>query len=148
LSTKKLPALQAAVAKLPPQKLEKGSLLMSLHAVLRQSLNYAVEQDLPTGKTKETGAWKRRWIQAVDGKKGMFAERRRNEWWLALADLYEMYRQHLHQRGYYDYSDMLIEVLEQLQKEPDMLANIQERFLYVLIDEFQDTNAAQLRLAH
>jgi len=43
---------------------------------------------------------------------------------------------------------MLIEVLEQLQKEPDMLADIQERFLYVLIDEFQDTNAAQLRLAN
>ena len=43
---------------------------------------------------------------------------------------------------------MLIEVNEQLQKEADMRADLQERYQYVLIDEFQDTNAAQLRLAH
>ncbi len=78
----------------------------------------------------------------------MFTERKRNVWWLAIADVYESYRDQLHKRGYYDYSDMLIEVLEQLQAEPDMRADLQERFLYVLIDEFQDTNAAQLRLAH
>jgi DNA helicase-2/ATP-dependent DNA helicase PcrA len=39
-------------------------------------------------------------------------------------------------------------VLDQLPKQPDMLADIQERFQYVLIDEFQDTNAAQWRLSH
>jgi DNA helicase-2/ATP-dependent DNA helicase PcrA len=147
LSAKKLPDLQAAIAGLPPQKLE-NDLLLPLNAVIQDSLDFAINEDLPTGKTKETGNWKKRWLQTVEGEKGMFAERKRNDWWLAVADVYEEYRHQLHRRGYYDYSDMLIEVLEQLQKEPDMLADIQERFLYVLIDEFQDTNAAQLRLAH
>ncbi|PIZ62948.1 hypothetical protein COY17_01605 [Candidatus Saccharibacteria bacterium CG_4_10_14_0_2_um_filter_52_9] len=148
LSVKKLPELQAAIAKLPTQKLETDSLLLPLDTVIQESLDYAVEQDTPTGKTKQTGKWKQRWIQPVNGERGMFAERKRNNWWLAVADVYEQYRDQLHQRGYYDYSDMLIEVLEQLQRQPDMLADIQERYLYVLIDEFQDTNAAQLRLAH
>src|SRR5690606_37648202 len=68
--------------------------------------------------------------------------------WLELADVYKAYRKQLHTRGYYDYSDMLVEVLDQLQKQPDLRADVQERYLYVQIDEFQDTNAAQLRLAH
>lgn len=148
LSAKKLVELQAAVSELPEQKLPEGSLLLPLDTVIRESLAYAIEQDTDTGKTKNTGKWKARWLQTIDGQKGMFAERKRNAWWLAVADVYESYREQLHARGYYDYSDMLIEVLQQLEQNPDMQADVQERFLYVLIDEFQDTNAAQLRLAH
>jgi DNA helicase-2/ATP-dependent DNA helicase PcrA len=148
LNVKQLNNLRSKIAKLPAQKPPTGGLILPLSAVIKESLDLAIEQDEPTGRTKACGQWKRRWVQTVSGEKGMFKERKRNEWWLAVADLYEAYRQQLHQRGYYDYSDMLIEVLEQLQKQPDMLADTQERFMYVLIDEFQDTNAAQLRLAH
>ncbi len=147
LSVKNLLQLAATINKLPIQRLKKGALLLPLDVILCESLTYAIEQDTPTNKTKETGRWKQRWIQTVNGQRGMFKERQRNAWWLAVADVYENYREVLHQRGYYDYSDMLIEVLEQLSHRPDMLADLQERFLYVLIDEFQDTNAAQLRLA-
>lgn len=148
LSAKTLSTIQAAVAGLPEQKLEPGSLLLPLSSVIKDSLDYAISQDAPTGKTKHTGTWKQRWVQTVDGQKGMFAEHKRNAWWLAVTDVYESYRDQLHKRGYYDYSDMLIEVLEQLEEAADMRADLQERFQYVLIDEFQDTNAAQLRLAH
>lgn len=147
LSSKNLPKLLKDISKLPEQKTSQ-KLILPLNEVLYDSLEQAVTQDEPTGRTKQTGKWKTRWIQTVAGKKGMFSERKRNEWWLHVADAYEMYRQHLHQRGYYDYSDMLIEVIEQLNKEPGMLADLQERYWYVMIDEFQDTNAAQLRLAH
>lgn len=148
LSAKKLDALRAAINNLPKQTTENNNLLQPLNSVIQDSLALAIEEDLPTGKTAQTGKWKKRWLQIVDGQKGMFSERKRNQWWLELANIYEAYRDLLHQRGYYDYSDMLIEVLEQLQAQPDMLADLQERYQYVLIDEFQDTNAAQLRLAH
>jgi len=148
LNIKTLANLQAKVDNLPEHKLGENKLLLPLNTILSESLALAIEQDLPTGKTTETGKWKRRWLQTINGQKGMFNERKRNEWWLSIAEAYEHYRKQLHTRGYYDYSDMLIEVLEQLEKQPDIRADIQERFLYVLIDEFQDTNAAQLRLAH
>ncbi len=148
LSIKKLPQLVKQIEKLPDQKVSSTNVILPLKNVLYESLIQSVNQDIETGKTKQTGKWKQRFVQTVNGKKGMFREKARNEWWLALSDVYESYRQQLHIRGYYDYADMLIEVLEQLQKRPDMLADIQERFLYVLIDEFQDTNNAQLRLAH
>jgi ATP-dependent DNA helicase UvrD/PcrA len=148
LSAKNLPKLQADITKLPEQNLEPDSLLLPLSSVIQESLEFAIGLDAPTNKTTQTSKWKKRWVQTVDGRRGMFVERKRNAWWLAIADVYESYREQLHQRGYYDYSDMLIEVLEQLEKEPDMRADLQEHYLYVLIDEFQDTNAAQLRLAH
>ncbi len=148
LSTKKLAELGAKINKLPAQKTTQKHILLSLDVSIKESLVAAISQDENTNKTKETGKWKQRWIQTVNGKRGMFKERARNEWWLAVADVYESYRDQLHQRGFYDYSDMMIEVIEQVQKEPNLRADLQERFLYVLIDEFQDTNAAQLRLAH
>ena len=149
LSIKRLPDLVSAIDGLPEQGIDASMApLLSLTDVLRESLHYATSQDLETGKTTNTGKWKRRFLQTVEGKKGMFDERKRNEWWLALAGVYRKYRNVLHDRGYYDYSDMIVEVISQLEKHADMRADVQERFLYVLIDEFQDTNAAQLRLAH
>ena len=146
LKSKMLAELQATINKLPEQDITAP--LISLSTVLKESLNEAVLEDEGTNKTTRTGKWKSRWLQTVEGKKAMWNERKRNDWWLAIADAYESYREVLHHRGYYDYADMLIEVITQLEQNPEMRADIQERFLYVLIDEFQDTNAAQLRLAH
>jgi len=149
LSVKKLPVLQAAIAALPSQAIDETvTPLVSLSTVLKDSLTAAVTADEASGKTTQTGRWKRRWLQTVDGQKGLFDERRRNAWWQAIVEVYELYRQQLHARGYYDYSDMIIEVITQLEQQAELRASVQERFLYVLIDEFQDTNAAQLRLAH
>lgn len=149
LSAKSLPALQAAIHDLPEQGIGNTlQPLQDLGITIKESLDFAIQQDEGTGKTKNTGKWKQRWVQGVEGVKGMHKERERNLWWLSLADVYASYRSSLHARGYYDYSDMIVEVISQLQNNPAMRADAQERFLYVLIDEFQDTNAAQLQLAH
>jgi DNA helicase II / ATP-dependent DNA helicase PcrA len=148
LSSKKLNDLLTKINKLPSQNSTLDSLILDLDKVIYESLAIAVNNDALTKKTTNTGRWKQRWVQTVSGQKGMHNERKRNEWWLEVSAVYEKYRHDLHRRGYYDYSDMMIEVLEQIQAQPDMKADLQERFPYVLIDEFQDTNAAQLRLAH
>lgn len=149
LSVKKLPALQTAIEALPDQAIDDSvTPLTSLSTVLKESLAAAIASDEGSGKTTATGKWKRRWLQTVGGEKGIFDERRRGAWWQAVAPVYQAYRDTLHQRGYYDYSDMVVEVITQLEQHPDLRAGVQERFLYTLIDEFQDTNAAQLRLAH
>jgi DNA helicase-2/ATP-dependent DNA helicase PcrA len=149
LSYKKLDELAMQIEELPAQHTDEVTRpLVALSTVILESFEAAHTADDSTGKTKNTSAWKSRWVKSVEGQKGMFEERKRNAWWLALADVYESYRGALHARGYYDFSDMIIEVISQLEQNPDMLADIQERFHYVLIDEFQDTNAAQLRLAH
>ena len=149
LSIKKLATLLSAVEALPDQPIDEAvTPLTSLSTVLKTGLQQAITSDLESGKTTETGKWKRRWLQTVAGQKGMFDERRRNAWWQAIVEVYERYRDQLHAQGYYDYSDMIIEVITQLEQHPDLHSLVQESFLYVLIDEFQDTNVAQLRLSH
>lgn len=149
LRANKIDDLRTAIETLPEQGIDAHvAPLLSLTAVIRESLDAAIAQDEGTGKTKHVGKWKVRWIQTQAGQKGMFDERRRNQWWLAFCEVYQQYREQLHARGYYDYSDMLLEVITQLEQREDFKASIQERYQFVLIDEFQDSNAAQLRLAH
>jgi DNA helicase-2/ATP-dependent DNA helicase PcrA len=149
LSVKKLDSLPTALAKLPSQGINASlAPLTNLDEVLHERLALAINQDQKIGKTTHTGKVKRDLLQTVDGAKGMFKERSRNEWWQSLANVYDLYRQELHSRGYYDYSDMIVEVISIIEQNPAVRSDIQEQFQYVLIDEFQDTNAAQMRLAH
>jgi DNA helicase II / ATP-dependent DNA helicase PcrA len=149
LSIKKLENLEQQIRDLPEQGISgKLAPLHDLGQVIKDAFAYAYLQDIDSGKTSHTGKCKQRFLQTVEGQKGMFKERERNAWWLALSGVYRQYRSILHSRGYYDYSDMIVEVITQLQNHASMRSDAQERFLYVLIDEFQDTNAAQLQLAH
>lgn len=149
VGAKTLPAIETIVHQLPAQPIDELiAPLTSLQTVILTSYNQAVEAQVESGKTTPISKWKARWIQKQDSDYGMFNERNRNDWWLAVADAYEHYRQLLHGRGFYDYADMLVEVVGQIEQHEDLRATLQEQFQYVLIDEFQDTNAAQLRLAH
>jgi DNA helicase-2/ATP-dependent DNA helicase PcrA len=65
---------------------------------------------------------------------------------LALQQIYAEYQQGLRREYLYDFNDMILEVIEVLQKFPELRFEYQEKFLYFLVDEFQDTNAAQMKL--
>jgi DNA helicase II / ATP-dependent DNA helicase PcrA len=62
------------------------------------------------------------------------------------CSIYRQYQQSLWSGGYFDFNDMLLEVNKALIKENELALNLQERFQYVLVDEFQDTNGVQLNL--
>lgn len=61
----------------------------------------------------------------------------------AAADLYDVYNRKLSESGRYDFSDMILWVIDAFKKNAWLLQQYQERFQYVLVDEFQDTNGAQ-----
>jgi DNA helicase-2/ATP-dependent DNA helicase PcrA len=42
-----------------------------------------------------------------------------------------------------DFDDLLVNVVRLFRLHPDVLASFQERFKYILVDEYQDTNIAQ-----
>ncbi len=57
--------------------------------------------------------------------------------------LYPRFQEMMAERRRYDYDDMILWVLDAFEKYPFLLRNYQERYLYFLIDEYQDTNGAQ-----
>jgi len=63
-----------------------------------------------------------------------------------LAVLYRNYEQALNEQKWYDYADMIMEVLGVLERDANLLLLLQEQYHYVLVDEHQDTNNAQNRI--
>jgi len=63
-----------------------------------------------------------------------------------LAHLYQKYQEVVRENGRYDYQDMILFVLQEFKKDKNWLAGYQERYLFILVDEYQDTNGAQNEL--
>jgi DNA helicase II / ATP-dependent DNA helicase PcrA len=59
------------------------------------------------------------------------------------AHLYSLYQQRLKILNAADFGDLLLECLRLLRDHPDVLALYHERFKYILVDEYQDTNTVQ-----
>jgi len=63
-----------------------------------------------------------------------------------VADVYRLYQQRLLEASAMDFDDLLMVTVELLGAFPEVLEHYQERFRYLLVDEYQDTNHAQYRL--
>lgn len=59
------------------------------------------------------------------------------------AALLDTYNKALQSKGRFDYTDMILWVIEQFKKHEFLLARYQERYQYIMVDEYQDTNGAQ-----
>lgn len=59
------------------------------------------------------------------------------------AQLYTAYQRRLKELNAADFGDLLLEMLRLFMSHPDVLADYQRRFRYILVDEYQDTNVAQ-----
>ena len=57
--------------------------------------------------------------------------------------IYTTYQAACEQAGVVDFAELLLRALELWRNRPEILAHYQQRFRYVLVDEFQDTNAIQ-----
>ncbi|HKQ59101.1 MAG TPA: UvrD-helicase domain-containing protein, partial [Candidatus Eisenbacteria bacterium] len=64
-----------------------------------------------------------------------------------LAACYAAYQQALRAQGALDFDDLIAEVVRLLHANPDVASYYQRRFQHVLVDEYQDTNHVQFRLA-
>jgi DNA helicase-2/ATP-dependent DNA helicase PcrA len=56
---------------------------------------------------------------------------------------YELYQARLKALNACDFGDLMLHMLNVLRREPDILKQYQQRFKYVLVDEYQDTNSVQ-----
>lgn len=62
------------------------------------------------------------------------------------ARVYKIYNKRLKQSNAMDFDDLLVKPIELFQEHPDILEKYQDRFKYILIDEYQDTNHAQYKV--
>ena len=60
-----------------------------------------------------------------------------------LGEIYQNYVERCFKAGAMDFDDLLLKTNELLNRFPDVLAKYQDRFRYILVDEYQDTNHSQ-----
>ena len=104
--------------------------------VKKQKKSYKLIHDLKY----ESGAHKGK----IKGKYNKLEKTiRKNE---ELLIIYKEYEKELYRRRFYDYDDMILETIGALEKDKELLLELQEHYQYVLADEHQDANNAQNKL--
>jgi DNA helicase-2/ATP-dependent DNA helicase PcrA len=63
-----------------------------------------------------------------------------------IADAYALYQKKLKASNAVDFDDIILLAIRLLNEHPEVLAHYQDKFRYVLVDEYQDTNTAQYML--
>lgn len=101
----------------------------------------------------DTAQWKPRSIAgAISNAKNKlvgaeaFASAASGYYNLTVAQIYKKYESLLKANNALDFDDLLVKSIELFKKHPDMLEMYQDKFKFILVDEYQDTNYAQYTL--
>lgn len=65
---------------------------------------------------------------------------------MKIAKVYREYETQMRANNALDFDDLLVKTVQLLQTQPDVLESYQERFRYIMVDEYQDTNTVQFQL--
>lgn len=119
-----------------------GDLIQSATA----DLSSALAESETENSSRPLTAWKNKWLHKDEHDRATLTNRAHSEKMLELADLYSAYEQALQAEGLYDYDDMILRSIAGITQSDELRYNLQERYQYLLLDEFQDTNPSQFKL--
>jgi DNA helicase-2/ATP-dependent DNA helicase PcrA len=126
--------------------------LMKKEAWKPEYLNACIDTYLKVLPTKEGFFYKKKYkeFEAGDAKPAAIAtETEKMEMLRAAVNLYPYYNKLMAAISRYNFDDMILWVLDAFNNNKNLLLDYQERFLYFLVDEFQDTSRSQnLLLQH
>jgi len=119
-----------------------------LQQLLVQSLAEAIDEIEESTKkdSKPFTQWKNKFTKVDSFKHLRLKDAMNAPKFEALTEIYEAFLQAMHKEKLFDFDDMLIQVTQALEQFPELRYNLQERYLYFLVDEFQDTSGSQSKL--
>lgn len=139
-----LPPIANKIAELPAPQLPPA--IAPLADALALSMARAFDEAVASGKTTPITAWRNTWLEKDARGEFVFKDRKRHAKLRAVAPIYDRYLAEMRQAELFDYDDMILNVVQAIEQYPDLRFNLQERYQYIMVDEFQDTNLAQLRI--
>lgn len=152
---KRVPALAKArpifenILQVLKQNTLSKSVLAGFPALLEiavEKLEQALLESETISKTTPLTAWKNDFLEKNDHDALVFKDNFNDIRLRTLQKIYAKYNQKMKSEGWYDFDDMILRTIETIEKNPDLKYNLQEKYLYILLDEYQDTNRAQSRL--
>lgn len=148
ISKKTLPALASLIHEIEAYSEEPLELAgyHSLHTLIAHSLARAYETAATDNSTKPITAWKNTYLEKDAHGAPTLKDERRSTKLHALGTVYYDYLLAMQRAELYDYDDMILRVVHALEVFDELRFSLQEQYQYILVDEFQDTNDAQMRL--
>ena len=89
---------------------------------------------------------KNKLIDAAHYREMIFSKSDSNDFEKHLVTIYELYEKKMLEINALDFDDLIFVMVKIFEKNPEILEKYQDRFKYILIDEYQDTNIAQYKL--
>lgn len=129
----------AKIAELPKNVISLEQLAIT---TLAESLLAAEE----TGKTNTITSWKNKWLTKDNKDNWVLTGKREVKKMFGLADIFDSYQAQLKNRQLFDYDDMILQAINGISASDELRFTLQEKFQYIMLDEFQDTNKSQLDL--
>lgn len=116
--------------------------------IIADSLQFAIVTATTENSTKPITAWRNGWMKKNEQGSFVFKSRARQEKLRAVSYIYYQYLAKMQEAALFDFDDMIINVVHTIERTPDLKYNLQEKHQYIMVDEFQDTNMAQMRILH
>lgn len=117
-----------------------------LSRILADSLAAAITHAEELNSTKPITAWKSVWLKKNDAGNFALKARDRQTKLRAVSYIYYQYLARMQEAELYDFDDMILRVVHAMEVFPELRFNLQEKYQYIMVDEFQDTNMAQMRI--
>lgn len=112
-------------------------------------INQKIDEYITDLPNRDEFVYKRKYkeFNAGDLKKDKIEdEKEKMEKLRAAVNEFDRFQQLMRQRNRYDFDDMINWVIKAFEENKNLLANYQEKFQYVLVDEYQDTSGTQNRI--
>lgn len=117
-----------------------------LNDIFLSQLEQAIDMAKAQQKVTAITAWRNLWLEKNKKNQFVFKDTARTKKLLAASLIYSEYLNAMQAAMLYDYDDMILRLVHALEVFPDLKFNLQEQYQYILVDEFQDTNGAQMRI--
>jgi DNA helicase-2/ATP-dependent DNA helicase PcrA len=112
-------------------------------------INQKINDYLASLTTREEFIYKRKFKEFNPGdlkKDKIGEEREKKEKLRAAVNEFDRFQELMRQKNRYDFDDMINWVIKAFEENKNLLASYQERFHYILVDEFQDTSGTQNKI--
>lgn len=122
--------------------------IVPLSRVIADSLQDATNQAVEAGSTKPITAWRNRWMKKDNSGAYVLKSRDRQAKLRSVSFVYYKYLDLMQEAELYDFDDMILRVVHAIEVFDELRYNLQEQYQYIMVDEFQDTNMAQMRVLY
>lgn len=113
---------------------------------LARDLKTATAEALSTEKIRPLSDWKDSYFEKDEKGNYRLKDRIANKKLLSIASVMASYDEFLRQNGLYDFDDMIEEAVRVLKEDTGFRLTLSEKYQFILLDEFQDTNPSQFEI--